>query len=104
MDLVDRLAALRAKPERLALGLMSGMSVDGLDLALVRIRDREPRPDVQLVATGTVPYDAALVATIRRATAGTTRDVCLLSFELAVARLHPMDETLLHTHGLVRKL
>ena len=83
MDLLDRLARIRSKPERLALGLMSGMSVDGLDLALVRIRDGADRPAVELLAAGTVPYDAALVAAIRTAADGTTRDVCALSFALA---------------------
>lgn len=83
MDLVERLTSLRRKPERLALGLMSGMSVDGLDLALIRIRDGGLRPKVDLLAADTMPYDEALVAQIRAATTGATRDVCLLSFALA---------------------
>lgn len=83
MDLVARLLGIRGKPERLALGLMSGMSVDGLDLALVRIREGGRRPDIELVASGTVPYDETLVQAIRRTARGSTRDVCALSFRLA---------------------
>ena len=49
---------------RMALGLMSGMSMDGLDLALVRLRgaEDEERPRVELLASETVPYEAAWTA------------------------------------------
>ncbi len=85
MNPLDRLQAYRRSPERLALGLMSGMSMDGLDLALVRLRDRQNGPgvDVALQAHATRPYPAELVQRMRAAVRGTTRDVCTLSFELA---------------------
>ena len=99
MDRIDRLERIRRKPERLALGLMSGMSVDGLDLALVRLRDGEERPEVDLLAAATVPYEAALVSAIRAAAEGDTREVCALSFALAerwAADVH----SFLESHGV----
>ncbi len=64
---------------------MSGMSADGLDLALVRLSGLGPRPGVDLVATRTVAYDAALRARIRGAITGGAREVSTLSFVLARA-------------------
>jgi len=83
MDRITRLQQLAAKPERMALGLMSGMSVDGLDLALVRIRSGARRPQVTLEASRTVPYADDLRGLIRAAVEGHTRDVSTLSFILA---------------------
>lgn len=82
---LDRLQTYRRRDERRALGLMSGMSMDGLDLALIRVRDRSPGPgvDVTLDAHATVAYPAELSARMRAAVRGTTRDVCTLSFDLA---------------------
>jgi anhydro-N-acetylmuramic acid kinase len=85
VDLLDRLQALREKPERLVLGLMSGMSTDGLDLALVRIRDRGEGRDVTILAAETDPYPPDLVRRIRAGVEGRTRDVCRLDFDLAEA-------------------
>jgi len=82
-DGLDRLAAYRTRPERLVLGLMSGMSMDGLDLALVRIRGRAPGLTVTRVASETRPYDDALRARIRAATSGAIGEAARLSFDLA---------------------
>jgi anhydro-N-acetylmuramic acid kinase len=90
---------------------MSGMSMDGLDLALVRLRGAPPALAVELVAADTVPYDAALVARLRAAVTGSAADACRLSFELAErwagevlgflgrARTDPRDVDLLGSHG-----
>ena len=66
---------------QLAIGLMSGTSLDGVDAALVRFTG--DRPDVELVGFLTVPYDAEDEARIREVTTGgTTRDCALLHVEL----------------------
>ena len=82
-DGLERLAAYRSKPERLVLGLMSGMSMDGLDLALVRILGRAPGLKVTRVASETRPYQEALRARIRAATSGAIGEAARLSFDLA---------------------
>lgn len=99
------------KPERLVVGLMSGMSRDGLDLALVRLRGEGRRPEVELLAHAVEPYPAELRRRIREAATGRTRDVCTLGFALAerwagdVLRflereaVAPRDVDLLASHG-----
>ena len=58
----------RATPEsRLVLGLMSGMSMDGLDMALVRLEGLGERPRVALQASATAPYPDALRARLQAA-------------------------------------
>jgi anhydro-N-acetylmuramic acid kinase len=53
------LAAIRAKPVKRIIGLISGTSADGISAALVDITDRHGgRPDVRLVAATTAPYPA----------------------------------------------
>lgn len=62
-DVPSRLARLEAKPELLVAGLMTGTSVDGLDIALCRISralDRMP----ELLAGRTVPLPEALRGTL----------------------------------------
>ena len=60
--------ARRAAHEvRLALGLMSGMSMDGLDLALVRLVGQGERPAVELLAARTRSYDDGLRARLQQA-------------------------------------
>ena len=47
---------LAQKPERLAVGLMSGTSVDGIDAALVKISGSSAEPQVELLAFENLPY------------------------------------------------
>jgi anhydro-N-acetylmuramic acid kinase len=49
-----------AHQTRLAVGLMSGTSMDGVDAALVRLRGPAEKPAVRLLAFVTVPYSPAL--------------------------------------------
>ncbi len=78
-----RLSALARRPSRLVLGLMSGMSMDGLDLALVRLHGDPPRLRARLLASATAPYPPALRARLRAATRAGVEEGCRLSYDLA---------------------
>jgi len=55
---------------RLAVGLMSGTSLDGVDAALVRLAGPAERPRVRLLAFVTVPYPSEIGQRIMRVAAG----------------------------------
>ncbi len=57
--------AVAQKPERLIIGLMSGTSVDGLDVALCRFRGNGMDARPELLAFCTVPYDPDFKAEIK---------------------------------------
>lgn len=90
---------------------MSGMSLDGLDLALVRVVGSAPAMRVTLVASETRPYEPAFVARLRAATEGSAAESARLSFDLAerwsqdalgfLARhgVPPRDVDVLGSHG-----
>jgi len=58
------------KAERLAVGLISGTSLDGVDAALVRISGPAERPRVKLLAFSTVPYPHPLRSRLLEVAAG----------------------------------
>ena len=75
------LNALREKPTRYAIGLMSGTSCDGIDVALVRIKGTGPGMLVKLAAYRTVTYSPELRIRLL-APHMDAREACALSFEL----------------------
>ena len=70
----------------LAIGLMSGTSVDGIDAALVEISDRHNHLETNLIAGHTYPYPADLRAEILAVCAGEARSlqqICELDDRIA---------------------
>ena len=79
---IQSLYELAKRPERRIIGLMSGTSMDGLDVALCRIKDNGPQTAVSLTHFETVPYTDDLKAEIRKVFAKKEIDfqhLCLLN-------------------------
>ncbi len=99
---------------RLAVGLMSGTSMDGVDAALVRLSGPFEHPHVRLLAFSTTPYPEAVRTRILRIASGeptTARDVSQLNFLLGElfakgalkicrrGRVSPQSLTVIGSHG-----
>lgn len=54
--MLQKLLEITAKPKRIACGLMSGTSLDGVDAAVVEITDSGPKTRVKLLRFLTLPY------------------------------------------------
>lgn len=62
---IQSLVSIAAKPQRRIIGLMSGTSLDGLDIALCNISGHGHDTNVEVAAFETIPYDAAFKAAVR---------------------------------------
>lgn len=62
---LNRLCGIGAKNERLIIGLMSGTSLDGLDVALCRITGSGRQTRIQLLQFETIAYEASFKEAIR---------------------------------------
>ena len=82
---LTKLAAIAAQPSRRIIGLMSGTSLDGLDVALCRCTGHGPTLDVVLEHFATVPYAADFQARLRAISQPTVhlQEVVVLHAELA---------------------
>ncbi|RAJ98132.1 anhydro-N-acetylmuramic acid kinase [Larkinella arboricola] len=86
---IQHLYELAQRPERRIIGLMSGTSMDGLDVALCRIQGSGPQTHVSLTHFETVAYTDGLKAEIRKVFAKKEIDfqhLCLLNAWLG--RIH----------------
>src|SRR4051812_15662650 len=79
---IDRLFAISHKPWRQIVGLMSGTSVDGLDVALCKCTGSGAQTAVEIIQFETVPYSDEFRREIQSVFARRTVDlqaVCLLN-------------------------
>jgi anhydro-N-acetylmuramic acid kinase len=79
---IAKLHQIASREERLIIGLMSGTSLDGLDVALCRFRGDGHQTSVQLVAFRTVSYTEDIKGRIQSVFAKKQADlqqVCLLN-------------------------
>jgi anhydro-N-acetylmuramic acid kinase len=72
-----RLADVLAAPSRIVAGLMSGTSMDGIDVAVCRVPAGEPRR-FELLGARTCPWDEALAARLRQAHAADAMELARL--------------------------
>ncbi|QEC51531.1 anhydro-N-acetylmuramic acid kinase [Anseongella ginsenosidimutans] len=78
---IQRLFEIASKKERLIIGLMSGTSLDGLDVALCHFQGHGRRTRARLEKFDTIPYDDEIKEEIRSVFARTEVDfqqLCLL--------------------------
>ncbi len=111
---IEKLFTIANKPERLIIGLMSGTSLDGLDVALCRFRGKGLETEIELVAFETVSYDSEFKDEIKSVFSKqqvSLEKVCLLNpwvglyhAELILKclvkwRIDPTDIDLIASHG-----
>lgn len=79
---IEKLYQISQKDERQIIGLMSGTSLDGLDVALCRFLSSGTNTNVELVAFETVPYSENIKTEIRKVFATTSVNLpflCMLN-------------------------
>lgn len=79
---LNRLCGIAAQPSRLIIGLMSGTSLDGLDVALCRFSGSGPETQIELLQFETFAYEAHFKEEIRSVFSQKTVDLeklCLLN-------------------------
>lgn len=84
---LSKLYAIASKSERIILGLMSGTSLDGLDLALCKLRGSGAETTLEVLAFTTINYQPDTVNSIRDVFAKRHCDlqqVCLLNAEIGL--------------------
>ena len=111
---LDKLYQIAGKSSRLVIGLMSGTSLDGLDLALCRITGSGTATQLELLQFETVSYDSELKDSIRSVFSRRDADletITLLNADLAIRHagtirnviakwgLKPEDIDLIASHG-----
>ncbi len=109
-----KLKEIAQKPQRVILGLMSGTSLDGLDMALCTVAGAGPSTRLQVLHFETAPFDETFKSEIRRVFAKRQIDFQhLVLLNVVVAEKHaalinetlkrwkvkPSDVDLLASHG-----
>ena len=82
---MNKLEALFAKNERLAIGLMSGTSVDGIDAALVRIKGSNIDSKVELLGFDSYAFPEGMrerIFSLFEDESSSSKDICHMNFLL----------------------
>lgn len=82
---LQKLVTIAQKPERIAIGLMSGTSLDGLDIALCRFKGYGLQTEAELLQFTTVPYTRGFREQIQQVFANRHADLellCLLNAQI----------------------
>lgn len=101
MNVTDRLLNVVKKQSRRLIGLMSGMSMDGVDLACVDIDGSFPDLRINLIGSHFRPYAADVIGRMQSARFGTTQDVSELNV-LVASEFAACVESFLHSSRIDR--
>ena len=98
---IEKLYSLAAKPKRKIIGLMSGTSLDGLDIALCELTGAGVATSVRLLQFATMPYDDSYKQRVKAVFAKRTVDlqqVTLLNPWIATYHARLINQCLLPWH------
>lgn len=79
---MEKFNEILSKKERLIIGVMSGTSLDGVDIALVRLLGAGMETSIRLVEFRSYTYPRPWRARLRKVFEGTTEDVCRVNMDL----------------------
>ena len=97
MNNIERLYKIAQKQERLIIGLMSGTSLDGLDIALCRFSGSGLNTKVTLLQFETVPYPDSFKEDIRKIFSKKMVDLellCLMNEKIGLVHAEYINQTL----------
>ena len=96
MKEIEKLYLISQKNEKLVIGLMSGTSLDGLDIALCRIKGNGKQTKVDVEKFETIPYATTLINSIRNISKAEVNleDLCLWNAKLGSTFGEMVNDTL----------
>lgn len=94
---IEHLSDVASAPERMVVGLMSGTSLDGLDIALCRISGSGESTEVELLRFTTIPYGLDDVERLKRVVSVeqvSLQELCLLHTRLGALHGEMVNDAL----------